>query len=243
MIKTWPAQLQTVHFSYPQVTRSHWRRRSWHWESGVPILSHKKFHAGVEQIVCQSICAIFSVLESGPFAAGTCVMGRAVPSLRGSPRVTVTGRHPSAAGLFPGGTAGLGKVTQEKRGGFLAPASPLAHSGKAGSNQPFISPGFFLSSHKTWISIILTSQVGWEALFGNAYKVPWLKGSVEGQCFNLLLSVLPMCGGKGLLRGAQWHFGGLQDRPAPLCSHVHQEGCSHIPCHCTAAWTHQETAE
>lgn len=81
---------------------------------------------------------------------------------------------------LPRRTAVLGKAMQENRGGFPAPASPLAHSGKAGSNQPFISPGLCLSSHERWMVIALTSQRGLGALFGNAYIMPWLKDSVEG---------------------------------------------------------------
>ena len=73
---------------------------------------------------------------------------------------------------------------QEKKGGFLAPVSPFPHLGKAGSNQPFISPGLCLSSRKTQVAITLASQRGWEALFGDAYEMSWLKGSVEGQYFE-----------------------------------------------------------
>lgn len=121
------------------------------------------------------------------------------------PCVTVTGRYTRTPRLFPGGTAGVGKAMQEERGGFMASASSFAHLDKAGSNQPFISPGHCLSSHKTWIEI--TFQRDWENipqierdLFGNAYKMPWLKGRVERQCFDKLLLVLEMCGGKGLLQ-------------------------------------------
>lgn len=61
------------------------------------------------------------------------------------PCVTVTGRYTRTPRLFPGGTAGVGKATQEERGGFMAPASSLAHLDKAGGKQPFISPGLCLS--------------------------------------------------------------------------------------------------
>lgn len=166
--------------------QSLWQERSWHWR----LFSHKTIPAGVKQIVCQLTCTIFSVLESDPFAGGTCMTRHTIPSLRGSPHVHSSRQIPQSSSLFSGGTAGLGKATQEARGGFLAPASSLAHSGQEGSNQAFTPPGLCLSSHKTWITITLSSQWGWESLFGNVHKMTWLKGSVEGQCFNYLLLVL-----------------------------------------------------
>lgn len=177
--KAWPAHLQTVHFSHPQVMPSCWQGWSQPWKSWVQILSHKKFPAGAEQIICQLACAVFSVSVSGPLAAGMGVVRHTVPSLW---KVPLTGRYPRTAGLFPGGTAGVGKAMQQERGGFMAPASSLSHLDKAGSNQPFMSPGLCLSNHRTWIAI--TFQRDWEALFGKANKMPGLKGGVEGQCFN-----------------------------------------------------------